>query len=390
MSDSLIISALKVKQPVGDIFVGVLDAQELLKICEFEFRKVLTDDSPDVEFMGIQRPYNEKRVKEIAAYVKTTDATFPTAIVISIDDRCTIVEDDGSSLVTILVSDFVDEENEENSVPLGSAARIIDGQHRLKGLEEAGAVGFQVPVTIFLGATDATRASVFSTVNLAQSKVNKSLVYDLFAVAQGRSPQKTAHEIVVALDSAATSPFKHRIKRLGTATRTPKGLPVQGRENELLSQATVVRGILKHISRNVLADLEAERKGKAIIVNEADKKSLVFRHLYAAKNDTAILINIANFFNAVKETWGDAWDDYSEGNMLNRTNGFDGLMRFLGPAYFALSNGQNVVTKADYLALLKTVPLKDGDFNVGRFPPGTSGASGLYKELSDSLEKYTR
>ncbi len=53
----------------------------------------------------------------------------------------------------------------------------------------------------------AQQANIFSTVNLSQTKVNRSLAYDLFALAASRSPQKTCHDIAVALDRGKNSPL---------------------------------------------------------------------------------------------------------------------------------------------------------------------------------------
>jgi hypothetical protein len=50
-----------------------------------------------------------------------------------------------------------------------------------------------------LALTLATQASLFSTVNLAQTKVNRSLVYDLHDYAHTRSPEKS-HDVAIALD----------------------------------------------------------------------------------------------------------------------------------------------------------------------------------------------
>ena len=93
---------------------------------------------------------------------------------------------------------------------------------------------------------------LFSIVNLAQTKVNRSLVYDLFSLARSRSPEKTCHEVVVALDKMDESPFHHRIKRLGVAT--------EGRFGETLSQATVVKGILPYITNDPLADRDIGKR----------------------------------------------------------------------------------------------------------------------------------
>ena len=94
-------------------------------------------------------------------------------------------------------------------------------------------------VSIFIGADKADQAAVFATVNLAQTKVNNSLAYDLLSFAKRRTVERVCHEIVVALDREPSGPFKDKIKRLGVAT--------PGRDNETLSQATVVRGILQYM-----------------------------------------------------------------------------------------------------------------------------------------------
>ena len=70
---------------------------------------------------------------------------------------------------------------------------MIDGQHRIAGLYKyEGEVGFDINVTIFVGTDIADQAQIFSTVNLEQTKVNRSLAYDLFALAHSRSPKKRA------------------------------------------------------------------------------------------------------------------------------------------------------------------------------------------------------
>jgi DGQHR domain-containing protein len=99
---------------------------------------------------------------------------------------------------------------------------------------------------VFVDVDIEDQAYLFSTVNLAQTKVNKSLVYDLFDLARGRSPQKTTHNIAVALDQNDSSPLHQRIKRLGSATR--------GRVAERITQATFVESLLPYISKNPMLD----------------------------------------------------------------------------------------------------------------------------------------
>ncbi len=107
-------------------------------------------------------------------------------------------------------------------------AKVIDGQHRMEGLRAFVGEEFQVNVSIFIDADIADQAYIFSTVNLTQTKVNRSLAYDLFDLAKSKSPQKTCHNIAVALDENEKSPFYQRIKKTGVST--------EGRFSETITQ----------------------------------------------------------------------------------------------------------------------------------------------------------
>lgn len=208
----MIVDVFPVRQQIGTFYVGVTSAHDLLEICRFDFRRI-HDRGGRKEFLGIQRELKDKRIKEISKYIRTKDAVFPTSVVISVDERCVaLTEVDGRW--TLELSAYEDTEDPRLNIPYDSIATIIDGQHRLKSFEGNGEIVFDLPVSIFIGIDDAVEATIFSTVNLAQTKVNKSLVYDLFSLDRDRSPEKTAHEIAVALDELEDSPFKGRIKGL--------------------------------------------------------------------------------------------------------------------------------------------------------------------------------
>jgi DGQHR domain-containing protein len=368
------VPVFQVTQPVGDFYIGVMRADHLFSLCEFDYRR-MQYKSGYVDFLGIQREIGPKRIKDIEQYVRTVDACFPTSIVISIDEKCARVEETeivGAKLLRIF--EYVDDEQPELSIKLEQVASIIDGQHRLKGLQQAKMDAFEVSVSIFIGADDATEATIFSTVNLAQTKVNKSLVYDLFSLATSRSPEKTCHEIVVALDRMEESPFKDRIKRLGVAT--------EGRFGETLSQATVVKGILPYISNDPVADRDrGKRFGFWDESLARDFRKRIFFEFFRDKEDVKILDNLLNYFNAVRDKWPRAWINTGTGNILNRTNGFNGFIRFLRPAYLYCTTEPRVVSQDEFAGVLHPIKLTDTDFNPTRFLPGTSGSTNLFNTL---------
>ena len=227
-------------------------------------------------------------------------------------------------------------------------------------------------VAVFVDIDIAEQALIFSTVNLTQTKVNRSLVYDLFELANSRSPQKTCHTIAVALDSASASPFYQRIKRLGAATK--------GRVNETLTQAAFVESLLPYLSTEPRKDRDLLIRGKKI--DGEPTRRCPFRGLFANERDADITKIIWNYFAAVEDRWPVAWGRVDEGNMLNKTNGFMALMRLFGAAYIHLATALGAtVSKSQFDNIFKGVNLKDADFNTDTFPPGTSGQTKLFAQL---------
>lgn len=375
----VVISAIRIQQPIGDIYVGSIPAKTLVEITDFDIRQLVTERGID-SYLGIQRELDTRRVREIQQYVRGSDATFPTAVVLAIPEKCVAIEspcDADDRFVRMTLSNYPDDADPENAVFYRHIARVIDGQHRIRGLEGYDGTDFDVNVSIFIDADIADQASIFATVNLAQTKVNKSLVYDLFELSKSRSPEKTCHSVVVALESTPDSPFYRKIKRLGKTT--------PGRYTETLSQATVVAGILQYICKDkiqIIQDRQIGRRGGTFPpANADDAERLVLRPFFIENRDVDLTNLIWNYFDAVKLRWPEAWDANATGYMLNRTNGFDGLMRYFRHAYRYLTSPGKMVETEDFKRLLDKSSLEDGDFNPQRFVPGSSGASALARVL---------
>lgn len=217
-------------------------------------------------------------------------------------------------------------------------------------------------------------ATIFSVVNLAQTKVNKSLVYDLFALTDARSPEKTAHEVTVALDRIKKSPFEGRIKRLGAVT--------EGRSGETLAQATVVRGLLPYLTTDALSDRDRGRRfGFWEPVTGPELSRRVLRPFFVAKDDDAIVALMLNYFGAIRGKWPEAWASTGRGNMINRTNGFNAFMRFFRLAYLDVTETPRVVLEEEFRSIFDRMSLENADFSTRRFVPGSSGAKALFDTL---------
>lgn len=366
---------LKVSQPIGDFYIASIDSNLLCEITYFDVRRIMKEERDFEGYLGIQRPVEKKRVKDLQTYVQAEDACFPTAIILSIPGDCARYDEQSNSMV---LSNKIDVADGESPIYLKDIAKVIDGQHRIEGLRDYKGESFQLNVSIFVDIDTATQAQIFATVNLEQTKVNKSLVYDLFALATHRSPQKTCHNIAVALDKHKESPFFERIKRLGVTTAD--------RYNETITQATFVEALLRYVSKDPKYDRNLYLKNlRPELLDRDQLQQYIFANMFIEERDLEITDVLWNYFSAVSERWEKAWNYHGNGLMLNKTNGFRALMRYLPRIYLRLGKPGSVPSKQEFLSVLNNINISSDDFNIDNFKPGTSGESRLYRCLINNM-----
>ena len=387
---------LPVTQPIGTFYIGAISATDLVGIAWADIRRIARDDEEhedgptgggfptdllqsesdefgdldldeaflsvddqDFErFLGIQRELSRARVGEIKQYVNTQDAAFPTSVLIAVSSRYASF-DETTSTVSILRH--------------GKAAKIIDGQHRIAGLEDYRGPEFDVNVSVFIDMDLQDQAMMFATINLKQTKVNKSLAYDLYEFTKTRSPQRTAHDIARFLNYKQGSPFYSKVKMLGTGS---------GREQEVITQATFVDRLLRYISRNPMADRDALRRGRRLArASGTEKDRQIFRNWFIEERDVNITIVLWNYFLAVQAKWPYSWDTVVRGNVLNRTTGFGALMRFLRVAYNSRERPAKIVLRDEFLEVFEKIDLADNSFTPEEYVPGSSGERVLYDRM---------
>lgn len=369
--DSFSVSCVPVRQKIGTFFMGVIDYRDLIDITHTDVRRI--DGERGFEsYLGIQRPLSKKRVAEIAEYVNSFDACFPTAVILSVDGKCAEYDEVTGSLK---LAPYIRESNEEDdeNIPLDKIAKVIDGQHRIEGLKGyKGNEEFQVNVSIFVDIDVASEAYIFSTVNIAQTKINKSLLYDLYDLAESRSPQKLCHDIAVSLNETEGSPLYKRIKRLGVASH--HSLP------GAITQAAFVQSLMKYLSKNPQVDRDLYiRKKKVPEAKGKELDSLIFRSFMIKEKDFELTDILWFYFSAIAKRWPSAWNSEDKGVMLRRTNGFMALMRYLKHCYLHI--GKNVPVEEDFTRIFNEIYLEDSHFTTDNYKPGSSGESGLYKKL---------
>lgn len=391
-SDYITLDCIAVTQHIGTFYICSMSWQDLSLIARADIRRIENDDLGT--YMGIQRRISKKRVKEISEYVRTCDATFPTSVIIAINRFSSKVDyNDNSGTIYDSMDDATEQEpnikliKSDSSLKLKikkaqGVALILDGQHRLVGLQNAWdqihiddqdiSVEFQLNVTIFVDIDMDDKAQIFSIINKSQTKVNKSLVYDLYDYSKTDCPQKSVHDIVKLLDQNTSSPFYKKIKILGPSEDFL----------ESISQATLAELIIGYISDNPIKDRdEIKRHGgrrRSHISHKYDAKKLIFRSYFIEDQDEYIYLSLERYFNAVKEKWPTAWKD-NNNYILSKTTGVVALMRLLRDVINHFNDP--CIKKDQYLQILSRSNLPDSVFTTDNYKPGTMGQAKLYNEL---------
>ena len=350
---------VRLVQPIGEFYLASIDSADLIVMAFADIRRIVEGKPRDIEeFSGIQRPLSQARVKEINQYVQNIDASFPTSIIIHVN---------GNN------AEFNEEKGTMRLRRNTNVAKILDGQHRIEGLRGFTDRTFQLNTAIFVDMDMEDQALLFATINLKQTKVNKSLAYDLYEFATTRSPQKTCHNIAKLLNSTPKSPFYHRIKILGTATR--------GRD-ETLTQATFVDRVIVYVSDDPMRDRDLLKRNKKLPAGqEKPGRPLCLRGLFIADQDATIAKVISNYFAAVQQRWPHAWSNRTPGLILNRTAGFGALMRLFPWMYLMVRKENGLATVDEFLGYFLRVEMLDEEFNNERYIPGSTGESALYRDL---------
>nr|WP_321261169.1 DGQHR domain-containing protein [uncultured Sphaerochaeta sp.] len=362
MSNKYIIAkALEVVQPIGSFYVCTLSHSDIINISFTDVRRLEGNKREVEEYIGIQRELSPKRVKEIEKYVNLVDASFPNTLILSISSKFASYDSNNHEIQIL------------NNKDVG---KVLDGQHRIAGLEGYSQAGkpFDVIVAVFIDMELEDQAILFATINKTQTKVNKSLADDLYEFAKSRSPQKTCHNIVRVLDQMEKSPFHGKIKILGTAI---------DKEKETITQATFVESLIKYISADKMKDRDDLKRGRKLEL--LDNKKYFLRKLFIEEKDTEIARLVMEYFKAVQQRWPRAWNNVEPETILNRSTGFIALMKFFPICCERLGYPGKILAKDDFYSIFKEIEISEEMLVKTRYIPGSSGQSKLFNDLNKGL-----
>lgn len=359
--DLIEIPVIKVHQNIGDLYVGVIKAKDLYDIQTVD--RIRLERLKVPKYAGYQRALIEDRVDSIRLFLGTPDSTFPNAIILSIDSEYIVNWDDirdnyGISMLKI--------EKKEGVVT------VIDGQHRTAALNVADE-DFQVIVSIFVDLEMVECAMIFTKINSTQKPVNPSIAYQLFGYAEGRSPQKTAHEIAEKLNTTEGSPFYKRLRMLGTKDGWTEGV---------LSQSTFCKDLMNLYTKSPIKD------EYRLLSNERLELYLGYplREFFINGNDQKILEIIWKYFFNIATVWKDQW--LNPKSILVKTTGYSAFMKVLKNWLLSEKKGEileNIGVRETFERVKKQYELPENKFIRENYPAGSQGEIILRNRLLEDL-----
>lgn len=355
-----LIKGFPVVQNDQEFIIGKIRINDLLRFAKYTERVIIgyDEDEKPIYNEHVQRKVEQSRVNKIADYlINDKEATFPTNIVLGIPIEAILEQQRKEDIIEIhLIEDVFYQvaKSKETGKETDTYITIIDGQHRVRGieiaiekltkslqkLEEKGEeeekayvakmeklnnlLAIELVVSYFIDKSLEYQAMIFSTINRTQKRVSQDLVYSLFGLSTDDTPYKTALEVVLALNAHKKSPFYKRIKLYGGNYRKGESPP--------LSQATMIKNIVALISETLRESENDKYRKRKELKNRTNNKFLPFRDFYANNQDGMISDCLFFYFNSVKKLNPQYWsyDGVSKPqNIFQSTVGFEALLSLM-------------------------------------------------------------
>lgn len=294
---------IRVEQGGKEILLTAMSAAVLVHISYAAVRRESDEKG------AVQRPLNEKRISKIRDFA-LAGGDFPACMILNWVKPKLLTTT--SKQITIKMEPH--------------SAQLIDGQHRVAGLQDAiltrkSLAAMQIPVAIYQNLSDQECADIFLSINTEQKPVPKSLAYDLFGIASSHVVDPAAvraADIANFLHEDDESPYYGLVKY---STGGPK------------------LGIALSTFVNAFKPLVAQ-KG----VFEAFKVSDL-------KNQTKVILN---YFSVLEGWYGEEW--HTRNNAFMHAAGIAGSVDFLKTHLVPYCNSKKSYSSATMRAAMVLDP----------------------------------
>jgi len=288
------IKALQYKQKDKDIYVFVLDPNYVRKLV-----KISDISKSDANF---QRPFDERRVKEIKNYVQGKDKLYkkgrdiyakgyiPNSIVLNLSGKYKIIREGGEI--------YINFPKDSEIKKYKDSIEIIDGQHRLLAFDDeckSNLVNYQMCFVAFTDLTENEKKEVFMVLNERQKTVDKNILLRQKKLLNLLlDEEEIRYEVITRLNEDKKSPFKNMIVMAG----------------EKIKYSLKAKQIDEILERSKTINKLSDSRGQI--------------------SDTKYTL-LLNYFNAWKDSFNKVW--FKNNNTLTKISGFR-FICFLFPSIY--------------------------------------------------------
>lgn len=324
--NGIVIKGFPVQQNGQDFIIGKASIKDILTYTRYTERLIIgfDEDEKPIYNPHIQRKVETSRVNKIADFlINDPEAMFPTNIVLGIPMSMISSQFSHDGIIEISLDEKVTSQiklAKEGYQDADVFITIIDGQHRIRGIEVAierlqeeaqrdnnisahtkleNLLNVELAISYFIDKSLEYQAMIFSTINRTQKRVSQDLVYSLFGLSSEDTPYKTALEVTLALNAHPKSPFYHRIKLYGGEYDKKMSPP--------LSQATMIKSIVGLISESLRESENDKYKKRKELKEQKGQKFLPFRKFYANNQDSLISDCLFYFFSTIQSKFPQYW-----------------------------------------------------------------------------------
>ena len=300
---------------------------------------------------GYQRGIDEKRVNDISGFLSKKFDILPSLLPGSLILNCrrpeTIKYNDADSTITI---------NDD------TVFNVVDGQHRLKGLERSKIQKYEIPITIIEGLNIAQEAGLFLTINTKQKKVRPDLQLRVLYHRDRNNTRRLiqilgidnwkleALTLCIALNDKNESPWRNLILR-----------PGEKRE-----------GQWKPITEGYFVDT----------LNFFCSRESPIKHVPLEEKERFLI----QYWDEIRKIYREAFTD-SDGPSYALTRGLGaGIFNTLAPVIYNLSVARGVDFSTILTPIYKKFPLEDWRRPRGKIAK-LGGSQKAYKTVAEEIIK---
>ncbi len=341
--------AIQVEQGGIKLYLTSFKINELKELLK---NKQLIVDIYDPENpTGYQRGIDETRIKDISDFLsKQIDilpSLLPSSVILNCRRSDTIRFNETDSMLSI---------NDDTIL------HVVDGQHRIRGLEDSKVKKYEIPVTLIEGLNIAQEAGQFLTINTKQKKVRPDL--------------------------------QLRILYHQDRTNTRKLIDILGVENwkiEALTLCIALNDKNESSWRNLILRPGEKRNGEWKPITEANFVDTLKYFCSSESSVKAIPLEeketfLVQYWNEIRKVYEKAFTE-SDGSDYSLTRGLGaGIFNTLAPALYNLTIATGNYLSSILEPLRKSVPLDDWRRRRGRIGK-LGGTQKAYKTVAEDILK---